>query len=287
MKHYSVGLNTDDDYLEIDNSVITQSESLGMNGVRKIICNLEDKTIVVKRIINDEEIEEEHPIEHGKTVKLEDSGYTWKGDCSNGVPFGYGCLYAIRKVLLYEGFYAFGERVCSGVSYYTDSKDVEYSGSFFKDRMIGDGSYYTPSGTELVDGNVYSSVLDRSLTKNSGLHGGRRKTSSSIEYFVTSDSYGNKSDVCLTFEDFPKLKGISIGDKSYRKSDGLEISGCPQLRFVIIGENCFTRDEIDERAVTLSITDCPLLECIVIGDGSFLTSTEFNIRGRDRRELLH
>lgn len=121
MEHYSVGLNTDDDYLEIDNNVITQSESLGVNGIRKIVCNLEEKNIVVKNIVNGEEKEEEHPIEHGKTVKIEDSGYTWKGDCSNGSSFGYGCLYTKKNILLYEGFYAFGERVCSGVSYYTDS----------------------------------------------------------------------------------------------------------------------------------------------------------------------
>lgn len=281
MKHYSVGLNTDDDYLEIGNNVITQSESLGVNGIRKIICNLEEKTIVVKNIVNGEEKEEEHPIEHDKTVKIKGSGYTWKGDCSNGAPFGYGCLYTKKNVLLYEGFYAFGERVCSGVSYYRDSKEMEYRGSFFKDRMLGDGCYYAPNGMRLYNGDVYSAMLDRSLICNPGPQRGSKKTSSSIEYFTTSDSYGNKSSDCLVFEEFPKLKAISIGDNSYHEADGLSISYCPELRFVFIGKNCFTHDDIDDDPVSLSISNCPLLQCIVIGDGSFLTTTEFDYDGRD------
>lgn len=271
---YSIGANVDEDYLEVDNHIITQSECLGLDGIRLIKCNTETKTISV--ILNGIEERLGDSIQYDQTVNIEDGIYLWSGSCRNGTPFGYGCITDENKKLVYEGFYAFNTYVCYGDVYYPGGKKLEYKGTLYNGRMCGEGEYYSIKGKTLHSGNLYGAVMDQSLFKKSIGHKTKiTDLSKTIEYLYTSDSWKVDSDEVVEFYGYKNLRVIRIGNYNFSKAEGLKIGDCPVLRFLMIGNNCFTKN--DDFQIQFEVNNCPLLEYFTIGNNSFCYVESINL----------
>ena len=281
---YSIGANVDEDYLEVDDHIITQSECLGLDGIRLIKCNTETKTISV--IMNGIEEDFGNSIQCDQIVDTEDGVYVWSGCCRNGIPFGYGCITYKNEKLVYEGFYAFNTYVCYGSVYYPGGKKLEYKGTLYNGRMCGEGEYYSIKGKCLHNGNLYGAVMDQSLFKKSvGRKTNISNLSSTLEYLYTSDSWRVDSYEVIKLYGFEKLKMIRIGNYNFSKSDGIKIGDCPELRFLMFGDECFTK--YDDFETQFEVTDCPLLEYFTIGNNSFRSVESITLQGSPSESIFN
>ena len=142
-------------YLVIDNSSYSHSELLENNTIRVIECDMKGKWMKVKeRKKNCIEWEEMdlNQIQHGVIIDLSDVGDRWEGGCVNGLPFGYGCMYNSKNIVLYRGFVFDGMKVCYGSVFYDDCGIAEYVGGFYQNNRFGYGKLYSKKSELLYEG---------------------------------------------------------------------------------------------------------------------------------------
>lgn len=78
---------------------------------------------------------------------------------------------------------------------------------------------------------------------------------------------------------------IRIGNYNFSKSDGIKIGDCPELRFLMFGDECFTK--YDDFETQFEVTDCPLLEYFTIGNNSFRSVESITLKGSPSKSVFN
>ena len=92
-----------------------------------------------------------------------------------------------------------------------------------------------------------------------------------VRIHIQSNCGSKSSDFSFTLDGFPKLKSFSVESNSLKQCASLIIRDSPLLKSVKVDSNCFMKAGSSLGA--LEITACPALAIISIGENSFNHAT--------------
>ena len=234
--------------------------------------------------------EEVSGIEHKRVLDLSDEGERWEGDVLNDEPYGWGVLYDSENRVVYEGFRIGEVNVCYGRSYFSDIQQVEYEGMICEGKRWGRGVQYDRSGDLLFNGewmNDDSKMETRVVIASidSVLH-------NHIEELIVSDGCGNEDKWLATdFSLLIKLRELIIGDKCFMYLNEVKLVELNQLERVMIGNQCFTKEEYPDYTTRnpnrhFYLKNCERLRELKIGRWSFFDYSVCEIENLPSLELI-
>ena len=268
---YKLGLS-DNCYLKRNGNLYSHSEIINGNTIRLIECDIEEKVMRVRTESKRSTIwrvKNTKGLYKGEITDVNILGDKWEGDCLDGVPFGFGCLYSMENKLNYEGFVFESMKVCFGCEFYEDGHIIKYQGDYYKNMRFGYGILYSRNKTILQEGEWVSNnpvistriVFDEVFVENQ-IHFGLE------EIIINNDCKVNVSSFHLTC--YPHLKVLEIGNNCLENVNQFEIENCNELISVIIGNNnCDTNQYEIESDTYFSITNCIQLSKIKIDNNCF------------------
>ena len=274
-------------YLSVKGKLYSHSEIISNNIIRLLECNIDEKwmTVQVRKTTEEDVMEVDlSELKKGVVVDLDDRGTRWEGDCLNGCPFGYGCIYNENNELVYTGFIFEGTKVCYGSDFYGDVGIVEYIGGYYNNKRYGYGKLYDKKSKLIVDGEWANNqpINNRSLhienTLNVDLiHFG-------LKEILIGDKVTCKYPQFLLYNYFHLLK-IKIGNNSCSTVQSFIIENCNALANIEIGSNSFCTDyNLDsilkgkqKQLSIFSIKNCANLRTTVIDTKSFMLYNQFEL----------
>ena len=265
---YGYGLSGE--YLEVDGDVISSIELIDKSYLL-IECNINKKEMKVKTKEGDatswSNIIKENEISSDTTSKDK----KWNGQFYESQPFGYGDLFH-DETLVYSGFMYKGNKVCYGIEYDPDNKEVMSYGYYFKGEKIDsreNNSIVDYFGFNLLRDyfkpiQVVNLSISDTLEESNILYNMKELR---INYHC---NYNNNSFILTHYQ---YLEIVEFDDDClFSNCNSFIIEDCHRLKRVVINDNCF-RNESSEGATikngVFRIKDCSELEIIHIGKKSF------------------
>lgn len=225
-----------------------------------------------------------------RTLDVSSSGDRWEGDVKDESSYGYGVLYNGKGEKVYEGFMFNGINQGYGCTYYPDSCQAEYIGTFYNGKRQGYGRLYDRKGNAVYEGKWMNDsstisqriVIPEEMSDFEGFH-------SYIETVVISKSCGNdQSFESLSITAYSRLKSIHIQDDCFQYVKALEICHNPCLESIDIESNCFHRSSMNDSpenqksfdsGMSCVIQHCNQLSHITIGQRSFECYSKLDLKG--------
>lgn len=266
--HYSIGVSGYN-YLSIQGYLYSHSELVSENKIRLIQCNIEEKWMkVMEGPVSSKEINTVCTLVYNGS-----NNSKWEGELVNEYPSGYGNYYEDDH-LVYTGFMFEGKKVCYGLLYSPDGKNVQYKGGFYKDKKFGFGILYDSSSDIKYKGewindsfNIPKSCEVNGDFNENDIHFGLEQLK------ICQDCLSNIKQFRLN--GLTHLKSLILEDNCLMSVDQFEIENCNELEKVVIGNRCCNyhigKDcrcwKDDNRS--FSIKNCEKLDSITIGNQSF------------------
>ena len=267
-------LNDNNNYLRIQDEIISQIQLVDNTKQISIICNTRDLSMLV--MVKDLQDNTENTIEQVQfkefdTIDLSVEGDRWEGSTLRNQPFGFGSFYDCNGYLIYKGFYYQNSYVCYGISYYGDLGEIEFVGSFFHGKRHGYGELYDRN-KQLVYAGYW--LNDNPINMND-----RVINSSNINQFSTFtiediiiDSIKEDN---LFFEYCPFLKSIHFTEKTKNSFNQILFYNNPELTTIVIDDQSL----IGKQASIFQVILCHQLQSISIGNNTLSNLRCFQISG--------
>ena len=199
-------------------------------------------------------------------IDLNREGRRWEGGELNGKPFGFGREYSEDDNLVYEGFVFEGKKVCVGKDFLNHSihNNVMYEGGYCNGERWGKGISYDLNGHVDFEGEWMN---NHGIVVKEGEH---LIVPMSIEKVVFLEKkYNHETITALYFSQlFLLLRRIVISKQCFEKVDQFILDGLPNFETMIIGKGCFGNDNERENGI-FQISNCPTLRRVEIGESSF------------------
>ncbi|KAM7454007.1 hypothetical protein BLSTO_05240 [Blastocystis sp. subtype 1] len=202
----------------------------------------------------------------------------------DGLPFGWGKRFNENGDLMYEGFSIFDRYCLYGTDYYPDLHTARYEGNWCNGERCGKGVLYNRRGEKVDEGEWMSDsqVIDPTVgVENTPL---LPVLTSLLEILIIGENCCNECD-CLLLNDYPRLKGLHIGSKSFGKESEEEMLfscvNCPELIILQLSE-C-----VMQHYKRMLIQDNPKLQKLNLGSKCFVLITDVRIERNASLEIIN
>ena len=213
-----------------------------------------------------------------EVVNLDENGRRWEGGViGEDILHGYGLFYDENGNVESECFVFDGMKVCYAKEYYSEINLLKYEGTHAIGCRCGDGLSFDRAGDSDYDGVWYCNhpVGDLGNPNNPVLpflHNHIRTLSLS-----ENDLNDNACNRFILLGCLINLTSLRIDDNGLPYVHHFELNGLPNLKEVMIGNGCVTKNLFPSRFI---ITHCMSLERIGIGQSSFINTSRVIMKGK-------
>ena len=204
-------------------------------------------------------------------IDLNAEGRRWEGGELNDKPFGFGREYSESGNLVYEGFMYEGKKVCFGKEFNDDDNNncLVYEGGYWNGERWGEGKSFDFNGSADFNGEW---IDNHAISKGQDLKHQLLYQVFTCCIRIENEMFNEDTITTLHLSPFLiNLQTLSIGQESFNYVRAFTVDKLPSLRLIIVANNCCKKKYERQTPVGghVCIMNCPNLRQVILHNNCF------------------